>query len=163
MCVETVDDRCPLALDELDARVEGSKVSVSTWRAPRIVDINAPWEEAEDVEERQVHEDHVVDGDPHALALVPRVAHDAMVVHGRLRKSGRPGRVEEECRLRGIHGLVARPERVVADTPAILQHAAPGDGPRVGVRETTTTWRSAGKRAAGLAPPSGATSRSMPR
>ena len=47
----------------------GSKVSVSTWRAPLIIDMSGPADEAEGVKERQVHDDHVVAVTPMRKAM----------------------------------------------------------------------------------------------
>ncbi len=131
MRVEPVDDRRLLARDEIEAVAGVERFGEHHTGAPDHRH-ERPLDEAEGVKERQVHEDHVVDGDAHAIAVIPGVPDHAMVVHGALGEAGGPRRVEDEGTLLGIDLAGAPPERVVADTPAALQHLAPADAVRVG-------------------------------
>src|SRR5262249_58622806 len=76
-----VDDRGPLAGDEVDALVTVEGLGEHLASAPDHRH-ERPVNEAESVKERQVHEDRVLGGDPHSVAPVPRVAGDAVVVGG---------------------------------------------------------------------------------
>ena len=128
--VEPVDHRRLLAGNEIDAGVAVKGLGQHLARA-RDQRHERPADEAEGVKERQVHEDHVVDRDAHAIRHVRRVADDAMVVHGALGEAGGARRVEDEGAFSGIDCAGALVKRVVAHAPAVLHHLAPAD--RIGV------------------------------
>src|SRR5262249_58845579 len=98
-----VDDRGPLAGDEVDALVTVEGLGEHLASAPDHRH-ERPVNEAESVKERQVHEDRVLGGDPHSVAHVPRVADDAVVVDGSLGEAGGARGVEDESALPRIDG-----------------------------------------------------------
>jgi hypothetical protein len=93
--VEAVDDRRPLARDQIEAVASLEGLGQHLTGAPDHRH-ERPLDEAEGVEERQVHEDHVVDGQAHAIAVIPGVPDHPVAVHGPLGEPGRPRGVEDE-------------------------------------------------------------------
>ena len=111
--VEAVDDRGPLARDEIEglAPVEGLGQHLT---GPPDHGHERPLDEAEGVEERQVHEDHVAHGQTHAIAVIPRVPDHAVAVDRPLREPGRSRGVEDERAVLRIHAGRALAQRVGA-------------------------------------------------
>ena len=129
MGVEPVDDRRLLAFDEPEALVTVEGLGEHLTGAPHQRHERA-LDEAEGVEERQVHEDRVVDGDAHAVAVVPRVADDAVAMEGALGEAGGARGVQDEGALLGIDRVGALGERDVTHPSASFKYLAPADGAR---------------------------------